>query len=70
MIYMTKRTTFCYNSFYFIVKISKSNYDVEEAEKHFKDMKILFKENRILERIFEGEKIKQGYIDYIVQKYN
>ena len=31
-------------------------------------MRILFKENRILERIYEGEKIKQGYIDYIVQK--
>jgi ubiquinone/menaquinone biosynthesis C-methylase UbiE len=45
-------------------------YDIEEAETHFKDMKILFKENRILERIYEGEKIKQGYIDYIVQKNN
>lgn len=45
-------------------------YDIEEAETHFKDMKILFKENRILERIYEGEKIKQGYIDYIVQKKN
>lgn len=43
-------------------------YDIDEAETHFKDMKILFKENRILERIYEGEKIKQGYIDYIVQK--
>jgi ubiquinone/menaquinone biosynthesis C-methylase UbiE len=43
-------------------------YDINEAETHFKDMKILFKENRILERIYEGEKIKQGYIDYIVQK--
>lgn len=31
-------------------------------------MKILFKENRILERIYEGEKIRQGYIDYIVKK--
>ena len=43
-------------------------YDIEEAETHFKDMKILFKENRVLERIYEGEKIRQGYIDYIVQK--
>ncbi len=51
-------------------KVIHTYYDVEEAEKHFKDMKILFKENRILERIFEGEKIKQGYIDYIVQKNN
>jgi len=43
-------------------------YDIDEAEFHFKDMKILFKENRILERIYGGQKIKQGYIDYIVQK--
>ena len=43
-------------------------YDINEAELHFKDMKILFKENRILERIYEGQKIKQGYIDYIIQK--
>jgi hypothetical protein len=49
-------------------KVIHTYYDIEEAEKHFKDMKIEFKENRILERIYEGEKIKQGYIDYIVQK--
>lgn len=49
-------------------KIIHTYYDIEEAETHFKDMRILFKENRILERIYEGEKIKQGYIDYIVQK--
>jgi ubiquinone/menaquinone biosynthesis C-methylase UbiE len=49
-------------------KVIHTYYDIEEAEKHFKDMKILFKENRILERLYEGEKIKQGYIDYIVQK--
>lgn len=51
-------------------KVIHTYYDIEEAEAHFKDMKILFKENRILERIYEGEKIKQGYIDYIVQKNN
>lgn len=51
-------------------KVIHTYYDIEEAEKHFKGMKILFKENRILERIYEGEKIKQGYIDYIVQKNN
>lgn len=26
-------------------------------------------ESRILERYFEGEKIRQGYIDYIAKKY-
>lgn len=49
-------------------KILHAYYDINEAEDHFKDMKILFKENRILERIYEGQKIKQGYIDYIVKK--
>lgn len=49
-------------------KVIHTYYDINEAETHFNDMKILFKENRILERIYEGEKIKQGYIDYIVQK--
>jgi ubiquinone/menaquinone biosynthesis C-methylase UbiE len=43
-------------------------YNIDEAEKHFRDMKILFKENRVLEWMCEGEKIKQGYIDYIVKK--
>lgn len=49
-------------------KVIHTYYDIYEGEKHFNNMNILFKENRILERIFEGEKIKQGYIDYIVQK--
>lgn len=43
-------------------------YDINEGEAHFENMKILYKEDRVIERIFEGEKIKQGYIDYIVQK--
>ncbi|WP_459480712.1 class I SAM-dependent methyltransferase [Clostridium saccharoperbutylacetonicum] len=49
-------------------KVIHTYYDINEAEVHFKSMNILMKENRVLERIFEGEKIKQGYIDYIVQK--
>ena len=51
-------------------KVIHTYYDIEEAEKHFKDMDILFKENRALETLHEGEKIKQGYIDYIAQKIN
>ncbi|WP_406788581.1 hypothetical protein [Clostridium neuense] len=45
-----------------------TTYDINEADKYFKGMKILFKENRVLERIYEGQKIKQGYIDYIIKK--
>lgn len=49
-------------------KVIHAYYDIEEAEAYFSNMKILLKETRILERIYEGKKIKQGYIDYIVQK--
>ena len=43
-------------------------YKDNEAEEHFEGMKIIYKEKRILEREYEGEKIRQGYIDYIVEK--
>jgi len=49
-------------------KIIHSYHTEEETDALFSDMKILFKENRILHRIFEGSIIKQGYIDYIAQK--
>lgn len=44
-----------------------SYYDINEADKYFEDMEIIHKENRVLERIFEGERITQGYIDYIAR---
>lgn len=31
-------------------------------------MIILYKEDRVIERLYEGEMIKQAYIDYIVKK--
>lgn len=43
-------------------------YEIDEGDSLFNDMEIIFKENRVLERIFEGEKIRQGYVDYIVRK--
>lgn len=45
-----------------------SYYEACEAENYFTGMDILYKENRVLERIYEGKKIRQGFIDYIVQK--
>lgn len=47
-----------------------SYYDEDEADILFEGMEIVHKENRILERIFEGERIRQGYIDYIAKKYS
>lgn len=49
-------------------KIIHSYHTETETDKLFDDMEIVFKENRVLHRIFEGEMIKQGYIDYIARK--
>ncbi len=45
-----------------------SYFDYDEADKYFDDMQFILKERRIVERVFEGEKIKQGFIDYIFRK--
>jgi len=50
------------------IPVIHSYYEPNEAEKLFKDMQILYKEERVLERIFEGERIRQGFIDYILIK--
>lgn len=45
-----------------------SYFEYDEAEKYFEGMTFVLKERRILERMYEGERIKQGFIDYIVRK--
>ena len=45
-----------------------SYYDYDEAEALFKDMGFVIKERRIIERMYEGNRIKQGFIDYILRK--
>jgi len=50
------------------IPVIHSYYEIDEGEMYFKDMYILYKENRVLERIFEGKKIKQGFVDYILRK--
>jgi SAM-dependent methyltransferase len=45
-----------------------SYYRIDEADAYFTGMPILYKEDRTLERISEGEKIRQGYVDYVLQK--
>ena len=42
--------------------------DDSESDKLFDDMVILYKETRIIDRIYEGDKIKQSYVDYILKK--
>lgn len=45
-----------------------SYYDYDEADALFEDMELIYKEDRVPERRFEGEWIRQGFIDYILQK--
>lgn len=45
-----------------------SYYDYLEADSMFDDMQLIYKEDRVLERKFEGEWIRQGFIDYIYIK--
>ena len=45
-----------------------SYFDFDEAEAYFSDMTFVTKERRIIERIYEGNRIKQGFIDYILRK--
>ncbi len=50
------------------IPVIHSYYEAQEAEKLFEDMDILYKEDRTLERIYKGELIRQGFIDYILLK--
>jgi len=45
-----------------------SYYEPNEADIYFEDMEVLFKEDRVLERIYEGDRIRQGFVDYILRK--
>jgi ubiquinone/menaquinone biosynthesis C-methylase UbiE len=43
-------------------------FEYDEADEYLKDMTFVLKERRIIERIYEGKRIRQGFIDYIVRK--
>lgn len=50
------------------LSVIHSYFQEKEADHLVKNMKILFKERRIVERWYKGEWIRQGFIDYILQK--
>ena len=50
------------------VAVIHSYFEECEPDIYFDNMEILYKESRVLERIYEGEKIRQGFVDYIVKK--
>jgi len=45
-----------------------SQFEDDEADVYFGGFTILRKEKRLIEKLYEGEKIKQAYIDYIARK--
>lgn len=45
-----------------------SYFEYDEGDQYFKDMTFVLKERRVIERLYEGERIKQGFIDYIARK--
>ncbi len=45
-----------------------SYFEHDEADRYFEDMTTLIKEQRVIQRIYEGESIKQGFVDYILKK--
>lgn len=45
-----------------------SYFKENEPDIFFEGMKVLYKETRVIERICDGEKVRQGFIDYIAQK--
>lgn len=45
-----------------------SYYTSAEPDTLFEGMELLYKEDRVLERIYNGDKIRQGFADYIVRK--
>lgn len=45
-----------------------SYFGFEEPEKYFNGLEFVLKERRIIERLYLGDKIEQGFIDYILRK--
>lgn len=50
------------------ITVIHSYFEECEPDIYFENMKTLYKENSVLERTYEGEKIRQGFVDYIVKK--
>ncbi|UCF71198.1 MAG: class I SAM-dependent methyltransferase [candidate division WOR-3 bacterium] len=64
------RRPFCESSFARRMLGSKqfSRFRDNEADVYFGHFEILRKEKRLVEKLFDGKRIKQAYIDYIARK--
>lgn len=49
-------------------KVIHSYYEDDEADKYFNNLKIIYKEKRIIEQIYNDEKYRFAFIDYIAKK--
>ena len=45
-----------------------AHYEDDEADAYFDGFTILRKEKRLIEKLYEGDKLKQARIDYIARK--
>jgi SAM-dependent methyltransferase len=50
------------------IPVIHSYYEENEPDPLFKDMYKLYKEDRVLERIYQNKRIRQGFVDYILRK--
>lgn len=50
------------------IPVIHSYFEESEPDRYFDNMEVLYKESRVIERIYQGEKIRQGFVDYIVKK--
>lgn len=59
-----------YNQIEDCMSVIHSYFEENEADRYFEynNMEIIYKEIRGFERIYEGKKIRQGYVDYIIRK--
>jgi len=49
-------------------EVIHSYFDDSEADIYFQGCELIMKETRILNRIFDGQMIRKGYLDYIFRK--
>jgi SAM-dependent methyltransferase len=50
------------------IPVIHSYYEENEPDRLLNDMYTLYKEDRVLDRIYQGERIRQGFVDYILRK--
>ncbi|KGK90269.1 class I SAM-dependent methyltransferase [Clostridium sp. HMP27] len=50
------------------ISVIHSYFEECDPDRYFYGMEIIYKENRVFERMYEGEIIRQGLVEYILKK--